>query len=95
MEPEQQQNNVNVETESKNSNGPIIGVVIILVIIILGGFYFWSQRTDNIMIEDDSMMTDKALESIKMQSESDDTASIEADLDSTDVETLDSQINAS
>ncbi len=95
MEPEQQQNNMNMGTENKNSNGPIIGVIVILVIIILGGLYLWSQRTDDVMMEDDSMMIDRTVESIKMQSEADDTTSIEADLDATDVENLDSEINAS
>jgi len=41
------------------------------------------------------MKTDEALESINTQSELDDTASIEADLDATDIENLDAELNAS
>lgn len=86
---EGEQNNVNMGRESGGSAGPIIGVIIILAIIILGGLYFWGQRVG------DEAMTDKAVESINMQSNSDAAAAIEADLESTDIENLDAELNAS
>jgi len=87
---EGEQNNVNMGKEGGGSAGLIIGVIVILAIIILGGLYFWGQRAG-----DDAMKTDEALESINTQSELDDTASIEADLDATDIENLDAELNAS
>ena len=86
---EEEQNNVRASTETDNSAGPIIGVVVILVLILLGGLYFWNQRADT------EMSTDRTVESITIQNSSDDTASIEADLDATDVENVDSELNAS
>ena len=88
---EEGQNNVNVTSgEGGGSAGPIIGGIILLVIIILGGLYFWGQR-----VNDNDTTTDETVESINMQSDSDAAAAIEADLDATDVENLDSEINAS
>ena len=76
--------------EGGGSLGPIIGGIVILVIIILGGLYFWGQR-----VNDSDAVIDGSVESINMQSDSDAAAAIEADLDATDVENLDSEINAS
>ena len=83
-----EQSNVNVGTveSSGGSSGLIIGVIVILAIIILGGLYFWSQRVD---------VTDQAVESINTQSTSDEAAAIEADLNTTNVENLDAELNAS
>ena len=97
---EGEQNNVNMDKEGGGSAGPIIGIIVILVIIILGGLYFWSQREGNdTTINDatinDATITDEALESINLQSGLDDTTSIEADLDATDIENLDAELNAS
>ena len=88
---EGEQNNVNMTNgEGGGSLGPIIGGIVILVIIILGGLYFWGQR-----VNDSDAVIDGSAESINMQSDSDAAAAIEADLDATDVENLDSEINAS
>lgn len=97
MDP--QQNNVNTVTpemgKTGSSAGPIIGIVIILAIVILGGLYFWGQRNDLAEMGTDAEATDQSIENINYQGTSDDTSSIEADLDATDVETLDAEINAS
>ena len=97
---EGEQNNVNMGKEGGGSAGLIIGVIVILAIIILGGLYFWGQREGNdTTINDatinDATITDEALESINLQSGLDDTTSIEADLDATDIENLDAELNAS
>lgn len=84
-----EQNNLNMNPENGGSAGPVIGVIIILAIIVLGGLYFWGQRSDR------SVDTDAVVESIETQSEEDDTASIETDLDATDIENLDAELNAS
>lgn len=87
---DEQQNNVNVGAgeNAEGSAGLIIGVIVILAIIILGGLYFWNQRADDVT-------TDQTVESINTQSDSDAAAAIEADLNATDVENLDAELNAS
>lgn len=90
------ENNTNSGAETNGSAGPVIGLVVILAIIILGGLYFWGQRTDDgEALTDETTLTDEAVEAINLQSAADDTASIEADLDATDIESTDSEINAS
>lgn len=83
---EQSNMNAGVGENGGSSSGPIIGIVVILAIIILGGLYFWSQRAD---------VADQAVESINAQDTSDEAAAIEADLNATDVENLDAELNAS
>lgn len=85
-------NNVSMDGgESRGgSAGPIIGAIIILAIIILGGFYFWSQRAD-----DSDAAINGTVESINTQGTSDEAAAIEADLNNTNIENLDSELNAS
>lgn len=75
--------------EPKGSAGPVVGIIVILVIIILGALYFWGQRGDG------TNLTDEQLNVINTQNTTDDTASIEADLNATDIESVDAQINAS
>lgn len=71
----------------KSSSGLTIAAVVILIIVVLAGLYFWIERSDN--------QTEEAMEAIETQSTSDDAASIEADLEATDVENLDMEFNAS
>lgn len=70
----------------KGGSGLKLAAIVILIIVVLAGLYFWSQRSDS---------AEDALESIETQGTSDDAASIEADLDATDVENLDAEFNAS
>ncbi len=87
MEPEQ--NNMNVgEGENNNggSTGLIIGAIVIIAIIILGGLYFWGQRADD---------SDAVTDTINTPNTSDEAAAIEADLNVTDIENLDAELNAS
>jgi len=81
--------NMGPQQQGGGSSGPIIGVVVIIVIIILGGLYFWSQRGVN------DTDLEGVIDDINMQSDADDVSSIEADLESTDIENLDSEMNAS
>lgn len=85
MEP---QDNVNPAVQSGSSAGPIIGAIVILAVIIFGALYFWGQR-------EDTQALNEEINSIKEQSDSDDAASIEADLNSTDIDNLDAELNAS
>lgn len=85
------QNNVNAgeSTPNGSSAGPVIGIIVILVIIILGGLYFWGQRNG------ENTILNEALNAINLQSDSDEIDTIEADLNATDIENLDSEMNAS
>lgn len=87
MDEQQNTNPGNMNQPSEGSSGPIIGIILILVVIILAGLYFWGQRGRDVIDETNT-------EAITTQSESDDTDSIENDLNNTDVE-VDSEINAS
>ncbi|OHA92520.1 MAG: hypothetical protein A2665_00565 [Candidatus Zambryskibacteria bacterium RIFCSPHIGHO2_01_FULL_46_30] len=81
---EEEQNNVNAGIEEGGGlSGPLIGVIVILAVIILGGLYFWGQRAS-----DDAMIDETSTEG-----GSDETAAIEADLDTFDIESLDSELN--
>jgi len=83
---EGEQNNVNMGVgEGGGSSGPLIGAIVILAVIILGGLYFWSQRAGN----------DAMINGTSTESGSDETAAIEADLDTIDIENLDAELNAS
>lgn len=94
MEP----NNMN---KGEGSTGPIIGTIIILAIVVLGGLYFWGQRTTSPTIDiygnpvSSSTPATVDTKAIDTQSSSDNPASIQNDLKSTNTDTLGSQINAS
>ena len=85
----------------KKSFGPIIGIAIIVVIIIFGGLYYWGGKIntqelrdvqESLTAEDISGQQDESLESLQVQSTSDEIVDIEADLDLTDLEDLDAEL---
>ena len=84
----------------KSSVGSIIGTIIIISIIILGGLYFWGKRIEDAKIKQ-NLVTDNTGEPlnyneasvIKTMSSSDDLSSIEADLNTTNLDDLDREIN--
>jgi hypothetical protein len=79
----------NPAVQAKGSSaGPIIAGIVILAVIIFGALYFMGERQ-----ELESLETE--LNSINTQSSSDEAAAIEADLNATDVDDLDAEINAS
>jgi hypothetical protein len=84
------------ETKNEGSLGPIVGIILILLVIILGGLYFWGERVKkaNTLSDDaaQSMQDNQNIESITTQSSSDATADIEADLNATDIDSLDSNL---
>ncbi|MBI1974421.1 MAG: hypothetical protein HYS51_01000 [Candidatus Zambryskibacteria bacterium] len=85
--------NTNMNQPSGSSSGPIVGIIIILIVIILAGLYFWGQR-GSMPNDTNAENTEVSTESISTQSDSDDAASIENDLNNTDLE-VDTEINAS
>ena len=85
----EEQNNMSMNSVPQTASraGQVIGVIIILLVILLGSLYFWNNRTDK--------MRDETLNSINSQSDSDTASAIEADLDNTDIDNLDAELNAS
>lgn len=81
-----------MDTESKaGSVGPIVASVIVLAAIILGAIYFWGQRSNN--YADDAAVTAQN-DTIDIQSSSDDTNSIEADLNNTDTTNIGAELES-
>ena len=78
----------------KRQYGPLIGIIIIVALLGLGGLYFWGMQlmrddsdAQEILLQDD---TDPITEDLRTQDESDEVDSIEADLEATSIENLDS-----
>jgi len=96
MEP----NNSNMNIDGEGGVGPVIALIIILAVIVLGGLYFWGQRTSNNTTDiygnpiSPSVSDSNTIPVIDNQSSSDASASIEADLKATDIDSIDSQLNA-
>ena len=92
MEPQQQKSGV----------GPIIGTVIIIALIILGGLYFWGKRveeskaTQNLVtgsVESTATVDQMEANAIKSVTPANDTTSIQADLNATNLDDLQPELN--
>jgi len=86
----------------KKQTGSIIGSIIVIIVIIIGGLYFWGTRTDNSVVDDGIVapptdttipMQDPIGDALKEISESDELDAIEADLNATDINSIDSDVN--
>jgi uncharacterized protein HemX len=69
-----------------SSAGSLTALIVILVLLALGAFYFWNERAQEGALKSSE---NAALESINSQSDSDLEADIEADLNSTDIDNVD------
>lgn len=72
----------------KKSHGALVAVIIILLLIVIGGLYFLGQKMNGdygVPATTDDQIT----ASLEQQSNSDDLNSIEADLNATNVDSLD------
>lgn len=88
-EPSNNQPVVNQES----STGPAIAIVIVLAMIILGGFYFWGERsksTDTTL----EATPEEMISAIETQSTSDESSSIEEDLNNTELDNIDAELQA-
>ena len=72
--------------EEKKTKGPLIAVAIILALLIVGGLYFLKERASQPVY---NPQKDIITESLNTQSNSDDLSSIEADLNSTNIDNID------
>lgn len=76
------------DTVQKKSHGPLIAVIVILLLIVIGGMYFLGQRMNgNYGLPATS--DDEITASLEQQSNSNDLTSIEADLNTTNIDSLD------
>lgn len=81
---------VQSQPENKSPMGALIAVVIILALIIVGGLYFLKERSSQQpYMPPTEQQGDSVTESLNTQGSSDDLSSIEADLNSTDLNNLD------
>lgn len=80
------------ENETNNSEkiGPLIGSVIIILIIIAGAFYLFSIIREKVEVQKSEQQKVEQVE----QNQSDEISEIEADLNSTELENLDSELEA-
>lgn len=80
----------------KASTSGIIGTVIIIALIILGGLYFWGKRINTqketaALINQEQVASQEAAQ-IESVSSSDDTSSLEAELDATQTSNLGAEL---
>lgn len=92
-------NTLQDEVTEPSSSGSLIGVVIIVIVLVAGGIYFWSS-TINQDSEENVLPTiqsggdtDAIVNQLNEQGSSDEVADIEADLNTTDLESLDSELD--
>ena len=89
MEPNATQN-----SENKPA-GPVIGVVIIILILIVGALYFWGAQLNkeaNQTPDDILNAEDQTLNQLQTQSTSTEISDINADLNATDLNNLDADL---
>ncbi len=78
-----------IPSTPKKSVAPLVLVIILLVIVIIGGLYYFKTRTNQTPYVPTTEESDNITESLMQQSQSDDLSSIEADLNATDIDSLD------
>lgn len=80
----------------KKSVGPVIGALIVLLVLILGGLYLWGSKLErDAMNNPPFILGDQNTDAgLPPTSESDEVSAIEADINSTDLATFESEVNA-
>ena len=89
MEP-----NANQTSENRPA-GPVIGAVIIILILVVGALYFWGAKLNkeaNQTPEDILSAEDQTLNQLQTQSTSTEIGDIETDLNATDLNNLDADL---
>lgn len=84
------------QTPGAKPVGPVIGVIIIVLVLTLGGLYFYGDqlnRKNGVMTpEEIRNASDASVTNLGQQGTSDETAAIEADLNATDLNNLDKEL---
>lgn len=91
MPPVQNENGTPPPQAPPKQYGPLIGIIIIVVLLAVGGLYLWGMQ---LMKKDEvappTEESDKITEDLRTYDDSDDLNVIEADLEATSIESLDS-----
>ncbi|MFM2357589.1 MAG: hypothetical protein RJA61_326 [Candidatus Parcubacteria bacterium] len=77
---------------TKKSVGPMVGLVIVVILIILGGIYFWKEM--EYKKEQAQYGQNDEMYIIESQSDSDEVSSIEADLQATAIDSIDTELGS-
>lgn len=87
-------NTLKSEEPKESALGSIVGVAIIIIILIAGGIYFWSTTVvqEESTVVKSTIEADKIVNQLGTQGTSDEIADIEADLNTTDLDNLDSEL---
>lgn len=87
-----------IEPPKSKSTGAIVGSIIIIVILIIGGLYLWGKQITKVEIQQattpEQILSepDQTLGSLKNQSASDKVKDIEADLNTTNLDNLNKEL---
>ncbi|MCK9351951.1 MAG: hypothetical protein WCT49_01495 [Candidatus Paceibacterota bacterium] len=88
------------------SSGALIGTIIVVIILVLGGLYIWNSNiqpkieqkltppTEEQQAAQETAAANASIEQLGAQSPSDETASIESDLNVTNLDNIDADIQA-
>lgn len=80
--------------------GPVVGIIIIIILLAAGGLYFYMSEQEKVMENDAAQMeiqkesADAQAEALRTTSSSDTTASLESDLNATDLGSSESDLQA-
>jgi len=86
------------EVPKKSSLGSIVGAVIVIIILIFGGLYFWGAQLEKQQVYEDELPfllgDEEAAAGIPYTSSSDEVSSIEADINATDLDQFEAQVDS-
>jgi len=96
--PEQEKPMNELSEPQKKSTGAVIGSIIVIVVIIVGGLYLWGKQIsekraqESMTPEQILSEPDNSLNALQNQSKSDEVSDIEKDLNATDLNELDKEL---
>ncbi len=93
MEPNIQPTNTEPTNTQESSTGPAIAIIIVIAMIVLGAFYFWGER-GNDMDQAMEPTAEEMISEIETQSTSDESSAIEEDLNNTELDNIDAELQA-
>ena len=99
-----------VQQKESKPMGALIGAIIVIILLIIGGVYIWSTKIqpkinapENVQtVADDNTVAleasagepDTMIDTLNSQSSSDEVTSIEADLNATDLNSIDKELQS-